>query len=538
MATLAALIIGSALPAFADVKLSTELKDGDKISDIAKVIVKVESEEGVDKVEFRVDDMLRVSDTSTPYVYEWDTLADMEGEHTVTITGYDSNGVSKRITLKLVIDNELASGAQALGEKAMEALDQKDEAAALRFARRSQKVEKGALLSSRVVAKVYARQSEWDRAINALDKALGLNESAVAMKELASYRIQRAFRPENSNFIADFTAVTELRRKAGDKEIADVRAKNVSADGKQTLAQITAIGDALVTNGKYNEAVSEYSLAGEESGNAILARRALASVLQDKPEEAESLLRPILRAKTDDAAVRAVYGLSLLRKHRFADARATVSKDLVDQYPAALIVAAFADAGLGKRVQALAQAKDVITLYPNTAEAYYVNALATPDLRDSDKALGKTLALAPFQPGPLNNFAARLSVSKRTERYNEALSISDLVLKYYPDNYFAGLIQTMVYLQTKKNKEADASFGKLLKTDKESPEILMALSAYYDARDNSQEAGRYLEKVRKMEPKMERQAPPKPTEYLDLMNRKYFFRSEPFLSLEVLFPTK
>ena len=533
-----ALVLGVAAPTFAEVKISTEMHDGDKISDLAKVVAKVESAEGVDKVEFRVDDTLRYTDTSTPYIYEWDTLADTEGEHTVTITGYDANGTSKRITLKLVIDNELGSGAQALGEKAQEALDQKDEAQALKFARRSLKVEKGALLASRVNAKIYGAHGEWDRAIDVLSKATGLEDNPVAMKELASYRIQRAVKPDNSRFITDFTEVAALRHKAAEKEIAEVKAKNSPADSKPTAAQITAVGDALLNNGQFIEAENEYALAGDEVGNALLSRRALAFVLANRAEEAEGILRPILRAKTDDAPIRAVQGLALFRLHRFAEARAIVSKDLSDQYPAALVVAGFADAALGKRVAALGEAKDVLTLNPNSAEANYIIALANTDLRDSDKALAKTLALAPFQPGPLNNYAARIAVSKRTEKYDQVLSLSDLVLKYNPENYFAQLIQGMVYLQTKKNKEADSSLSRLVKTTKEKPETMMALAIYYDSHDKGTEAGRYLTNVRKAEPLMERQTPPQPAEYLDWLNRTLYFEAEPFVSLEALFPTK
>ncbi len=538
LATLAALMIGASLPSLADVKITSELKDGDKVSDVAKVLARVDSTEGVDKVEFRVDDTLRYTDTSQPYVYDWDTLSDTEGEHTVTITGYDSNGVSKRITLKLVVDNEISSGAQALGEKAQEALEQKDEAAAFRYAKRSQKAEKGALLGSRVSAKIYASHSEWAQAIDSLEKASGLEENPAALKELAGYKIQRALRPENTNFAADFTSVAELRRKAAEKDIAAVKAKNVVSENKPTVEQITPIGDALLNNGKFGDAHTEYSLLGYEQGNAIDARRALSSVLQDKVEEGEGILRPLLRAKTDDAPVRAVHGLALLRRHLFTEARAAVAKDLLDQYPAALIVASYADSALGKRREALSEAKDVITLYPAAGEAYYAASLASADLRESDKLLGKALALSPFQPGPLNNYTARVAVSKRNDRYDQALNLTDLTLKYYPDNYFAKLIQAMVYVQTKKDREAQTALNLLSKLNKDAPETKMAFAVYFEANNNTSESARWADFTRKTDSRMDRPLPPRPTEYLDWINRQLFFRAEPFLSLDTLYPAK
>ena len=70
-----------------------------------------------------LDDELRLTDTSTPYAYDWDTIADKEGKHTVTITAFDSNGSTKRFTLNLEVDNELSLGAEVLAAKVKEGTD-------------------------------------------------------------------------------------------------------------------------------------------------------------------------------------------------------------------------------------------------------------------------------------------------------------------------------------------------------------------------------------------------------------------------------
>ena len=67
-------------PTRADITIKLEQKDGDKIADIAKIVVRADSGDGIDKVEFAVDDQLRYSTGSTPYIYSWDTIKDTEGD--------------------------------------------------------------------------------------------------------------------------------------------------------------------------------------------------------------------------------------------------------------------------------------------------------------------------------------------------------------------------------------------------------------------------------------------------------------------------
>ena len=76
------LLFFAACPLFADVNIKFDnLKEGDKISDISVIVVRAESSDGIDKVEFAVDDQLKFTTGSTPYTYKWDTIPEAEGKH-------------------------------------------------------------------------------------------------------------------------------------------------------------------------------------------------------------------------------------------------------------------------------------------------------------------------------------------------------------------------------------------------------------------------------------------------------------------------
>src|SRR2546425_11050295 len=90
-----------------------DLKDGAKVGDVATIVARISGGEdvGIAKVEFMVDGQLRATDTSTPYSFEWDTLEETEGPHTIGATVFDGKGQTKNAKISVMIDNELSKGA-------------------------------------------------------------------------------------------------------------------------------------------------------------------------------------------------------------------------------------------------------------------------------------------------------------------------------------------------------------------------------------------------------------------------------------------
>ena len=542
LVALLALTLGFAASVRADITLNFTPHDSDKISDIYKLQVKAESPDGIDKVEFLIDGQSRTTKGGTPYFYNWDTIADSEGEHTVTAIAYDSNGATKKAEIKLVIENEIGTGGAALAQKALDALPKKDYDTVLKYARRSLKADPNNTDGSRALAAVYASREDWDKATDTLDKAKGIDGSAGALNELATYKIQRAIQRENiPNFVADYTAVSDLRRKSYDLMIKELRAKAASAAGDDASAANEAVGDALLNAGRYQDAAAEYNknVTGADSPISSSNRLALAYAMLDHFDEAESVLRTAVRAKKDDAVTRAIYGLNYLRARKFKEARDIVQKDIAAKTPVSLIVAAYADAALGANQRAVDEAKTALLALPDAAESHYAMALASRELQVNERELRKTLARETFYTGPYLMYAANMALSSRSDRYDQALSIADVVLKQEPGNIFGELLESLVYIQQGQSKSAENYLRVLGRTEATSPDVMATLGVYWNVAQKGVQSQASLKAAHDLD--VERFSfiePPSAMELLDMLNRKYHYRSGYFLTPASLYPPK
>ena len=543
LALIGLLMFGLAASSRADITLSFEPKGGDKVSDIFKVVLKAESPDGIDKVEFLVDGMARATRNGVPYFYEWDTISDPEGEHTITATAYDSNGNTKKAEIKLVIDNELAQGAGPLAQKALDALAKKDYDTTTRYARRSLKAEPGNANGSRALAAVYASRQDWSRAADLLDKAKNIDVNAPAMADLASYKMHRALQPESAaTFVSDYRAVSVLRRKSADLTVKELEAKYAAATGAEAVQSHEIIGDALVAAGRFRDAAGEYNknVSAGDAPITSINRLALAYLLADQYAEAMGVVRPAVRAKKDDIVTRAVYGLVLLRQRKFAEARQMVGKDIDDKKTAvSLIVASYADAALDQKKEATAEAKSALELVPDAPEAHYALSLATADLQVAERELNHTLATEPFFSGPYLAYAANIALGKRLDRYDQALGIASAILQDEPDNVFAKILSSLVDIQKGDSKSAAPFLTLLARREQTSPDVLATLAVYWNNNNGGPQTVAALKSARELDRNLfDFQQVPEPMELLELLNRKLHYRAGFFLSPSTLYPPK
>lgn len=531
----------SGFAAHADVKLTLDVKDGDKISDTYTLVAHAESPDGIDKVEFRIDDQLRYTDTSVPYSYDWDTIADTEGPHTVSITAFDSNGKSQRVELKLVIDNELGLGADALAARAQDAIQSKDMDTALRYSRRALKADPTNLNAGRTLASLYAAKQDWNQAIATLEKAKIPDDATDVRLQLASYRLQRALQPANApNFVTDLQAISDLRHQVADLAVTKARAQNTEDKPEAHMA----VGDALLNAGRYKEAAEEYEKCGtlEQSSLACTNRRAFANMMQGDYLNALPLLNTLKREKKDDAATRAIEGLMLLRTHRFKEAIAAVQPDLADRFPGALIITAFANQAIGNLKDAAAQGKEAVEVAPETGEAQYALAATAPDARDAERALHRAMALAPFQNGPLIDYAARLLLVRNLsqDRIDEALNITDFVMKNDPDYISARLLQALLYVQNNRAGEAEPILTAVLKEDSTGTDALLTTAVFEHARGRNDKEYQFQQMIRKQEPDRYTDLAliQQPMPALLFLYGRTHYRAGAFLTLATLFPAE
>jgi len=516
--------------------ITTDLKNGDKVSDVATIVAKVDGTD-IEKVEFSVDDKLRFTGPSIPYEFVWDTLPEKEGAHTIVIVATDAAGKTTKAALSLVVDNELSKGAEALAQQASDALAKNDTDTARRYSRRALKVDPDNLSAARIQARLLANGQDFDKAISTLETNKSLDKSSAGLLELASYRLRRALIPENAaTFIAEVQEVGALRRKAADLGVAEVKKSAGSAD---TVAAHESIGDALIAAGRFPEAITEYQKAaiGDDASMTSVNRLALAYVLNSQENDAEVLIKPYRTAKKDDAQMRAVLGLALLRRQQFAAAKAIVATDAMNRVPASLVVASYADLTNSNRRDAINEATDAIRMLPASGEAQYAFSLASTNVLDSESAILKTLSLSPFQSGPYLNYAARVALQKGANRYEQSLNLTDYVLKSDPKNLNAKLIQATILMQTNRIPEAFAILTYLYKNGPKTADLLLTISAYYRTKMDSAKTTEYLEAATKLDPmRFDFQLPPGALETLRVLNRKLAYRVDFYLSPATLYP--
>ncbi|HEV2474850.1 MAG TPA: tetratricopeptide repeat protein [Chthonomonadales bacterium] len=506
--------------------LTLDHKNGDRISDVADITARVQSTAIIQKVEFRVDGTLRATVTSVPYRFSWDTLADTEGQHTLTATAYDENGSTARAGVKLIIDNQLGEGAAAMDAKAQAALSINDTDAARRYARRAVKVDPQDTAALTVLADLAAQNGDIDTAISTLEKARGASTDSATMLKLAGYLAQRALTPDyQTRFFVEAQKIAALRQSAADMAVESARK---SGDPIR-------IGDALMNACRFSEAILAYRPAVKDVETAPVSaidRLALADVMSDKLIDASNLLRPVEYTGRADAGTHAVHSLAYLRNRQFTQAREIIAEgDLSGHNPAALMAAAYADYALSRPDEAFKEAKEAAGLLPGSPDALFCLAIANKDPVDEEQDMLKSLLSTPFEAGPYDDYAARQSIKAKAGPINEALAITDYVLKRDPGDVYARIIQVMSYIQQDRFEEAQPILAGLIRSEPRAPDILMAESVWWNVKKNSTQAAEFLASAGQADVKRfsftEAQTPP---QFLYLLNHTLRYRAGFFLT--------
>ena len=84
----------------------TNPSNGATVSGTVSVTATASDNVGVTKVEFYVDDSLKVTDTSSPYSYSWDTTSYSDSSHTVKAKAYDAANNHASDTNTVTVDND------------------------------------------------------------------------------------------------------------------------------------------------------------------------------------------------------------------------------------------------------------------------------------------------------------------------------------------------------------------------------------------------------------------------------------------------
>lgn len=406
----------------ADVTLRVDTPDGATISGEHTFKVTVISDNLVTKVEFYVGEDLRDEDSSTPYEFKLDTLAEKEGALTVRFEAYTSEAEKAVKTLNLKVDNGLDKGVDYHVRLGQEALAESKWDAAISAARVALKIKQDSNAARMVMARAFFGKGVIDQAQKFAEDVVASDGNDLSAREfLAGISLTKAFTTFNRG----------------------------SADRGETLR---IIGEALKSAAAQRRAVLEHQL---DSFGAVTDENRLQYVDLAIKAQRYSLaidqLNPMFRRDTrqPDVANRLLYAQMRLARLRdaYSTMQAYLKGNMVDGYGQALISILYLHAG--EREKSQEAEKEAILSDPEsigvrTAQAYLaLTRGATSALSKIASDLSRTegqrpevlyyLSTVSFQLGNLDEaaryfqqcvLAEPVGYDMFIERANEAISVS------------------------------------------------------------------------------------------------------------------
>lgn len=364
-------------PVLADVKVNVNVKDGDTISGLFKIVATCESDSVIQQVEFYLNDELVGIDTSTPYEYTFDTIEREDGAYTLVIAAYAEDGSSQRVTFKLTTDNQIGLGAKhhtELGEEALREQKWKDAILAARVALKADAKYAPALI---VMARANLGLGVFDEAQKYIEDAIEVDPtSSFAHDILSQIHVRKAIAiratgddPEKAeqNEKAAFKAAIDAHNKA-----IDLRLRALGPPSEANLNQRLAL---LFDFGQYGEAKNLLRPIVERDPKNLDAQNRMmyAQIRRGELVDAQKTFDSLLKRGLGDARTYAMG--AVLASLRWEDTKADdLMQQALKQDRKSLFVRlcqAFVVLDRGKAAAAQAAASDLLDSGFSNPEVYY-----------------------------------------------------------------------------------------------------------------------------------------------------------------------
>ncbi|MCX7992200.1 MAG: Ig-like domain-containing protein [Fimbriimonadales bacterium] len=497
--------------------ISVNLESGALIKGTVKVVARVQSGALVERVEFTVDGALREVDESTPYEYEWDTVADTEGERTLKITAFLEGGKSTSKELRLTIDNGVAQGAPYHFQQARAAFAEGKLEDALYHTRVALKAD-SAHRESRVLQIQtllrLGRASEADDAVEDLARLYPDSMETQELRVAASLRRAKNARNERELLRTAIDAqhkINQMRLKAlGDSRAPDAivnRTLLLIAEGEAgaTINNLLTLLEREPSNTRYlNLLAYAYLSAGRLRDVLVITSTAIrrgaandytyairglaAGLLNDSREQERAFTEAEKVEKNSRALLAAQANLAMLsRRAATAGRLAAQAQGLSDNSPQV----AFARYWSFVNNREYDRAKDafwrVLDLDPLMAEAYQLRGMLNlmDGLRPGDEdllvaarewfeiALQARPNYAPAHLGIAMSYAFEAYTTKRdgnrpsAEVLQKAEEVLNKALATSRDTAWAQVGASYVYTELRKVREADQAIRRAAQLDPE-----------------------------------------------------------------------
>jgi tetratricopeptide (TPR) repeat protein len=505
--------------------------EGERVSDIVTVTARVTGfeEAGVRNVVFLIDGRERGSDSSIPYTLEWDTLSDTDGAHKLAAVATDMNGNAARAEVNVVVDNELARGAQYHAQIALEAVRAGDRERAERHARRAIKIDPTNLAAARALSAIYRVSKEYDKAIAVLEQA-GMPEDAIEPRlDLAALYVLRGDAGETiETLLMGANTALEQCRKADQARIASLK-RDATPEQK---------GDAAFAARDWAGAVRAYQGAGDPvtATMGAMNRLLLAYARAGRRRDCDVLLRTLEREKRADDVTRSVQAYYLLTINKPREARSLVQSGAESRVYPALIVAASADLILGEKKRAESEIAALAEIRPHAPEVLFLQAHIAKEPLEVRRLLTEAMAAEPSWPEVYVRKAYDLLMSKRPNRIQEAEAVLEFARKVDMDNVEALMATAALFLFQHRAEEAEPILKRVLTLAPEAPDALVGMALTCSMLDRTREITDLLARAMKVDDILWNDVfVPKQLDYISRVMR---YRIPALLTPKSLYPTE
>ncbi|RMH07183.1 MAG: hypothetical protein D6697_09180 [Armatimonadetes bacterium] len=495
--------------------ISLNLENGTTVKGTVKLVARVQSDLLVERVEFAVDGVLREVDESTPYEYEWDTVADSEGEHVLKITAFLEGNKSVTKELKVIIDNGVAQGAAHHYQQAREAFAEGKFEEALYHTRVALKADsahrEARVLQIQTLLRL-GRAAEADDAVEDLARLYPDFMETQELRVAASLRRARNARNEREilrNAIDARHKINQMRLKAlGDSDASDAvinRTLLTMTEGVTgaTIDALLRLTEREPSNTRYlNMLAYAYLRAGRLRDVMVITNTAMrrgaaddytyairglaAALLNETREQERAFEEAEKRDKQSKALLVAQANLAMLSRRASTVGRlAAQAQGLSDNSPQTAFIRYWSFVNNREYDRAKDAFWRVLDLDPLMAEAYQLRGLLNlmDGLRPGDEdllavarewfelALAARPNYAPAHLGIAMSYAFEAYTTKRDgnrpdpETLRKAEEALDKALATARDTAWAQVGASYVYTELGKVREADQAIRRAAQID-------------------------------------------------------------------------
>lgn len=220
------------------------------------VEVRVTTETPINSVEFLLDGKSVGIDSSTPYVYNWDTLSGDEGAHTVSVVMTDENSQTERKDFNYTVDNGLGQGLDYWIKSAKDQLPTTNRKELLGAAKRTYKIDPKSAITNALMALATLRNGDVQKAKQFAAAAAAMTVDKDLLSVMNVYWVEYAF----TDGVDDVEKFSTLKSAINMNKTLLVSALEKAEASSDSLSVATA---NLALN-RFEKAAAEYAKAGKK----------------------------------------------------------------------------------------------------------------------------------------------------------------------------------------------------------------------------------------------------------------------------------